>query len=153
MTLIDRGGGEYIDDETGEMFSIPDGTDACLVLARALFEAKAQAKAWEQRAAVAQAGLLERQTEKRVVYDDRAVSFRQNTVRKFDVETYRRWIEDAQVEIGDLFELAHAAKDIDPDWLQSPKLVANVASFRRESLGRPWLAVDVVRKVAPGGVK
>lgn len=153
MTLIDSGDGLYTDPETGELFDIPAGTDRCLALARALFEAKAQVKAWEQRAAVAQSGLLEYQEERRAIYDDRAVSFRQNPVRKFDADAFRAWVEDAQLAPGELFELVFAAKDFDIGAVASPMLAANVSRFRTETLGRPWLAVDVVRKVAPGGVK
>ena len=132
-----------VDYETGEI--LEDAPDLSL-LARQLYDAQQQLKAWEQHCNGLKAILLEKQVEKKVLYGDVSVSVRQAVRANFDAKGYLDSLHYEEVSKGTLVVIIQAAKDFDPGQLPA---FTDPLSFVSHQPSKPYVVVELVRKDAP----
>ena len=141
---------DFVNPETGEIEEIPDGMDRLFWAAQRLMEAHDQIKAWEARAGMLKAELLN-QDERKAVYGDVAVSVRSNLRQEFDADGFREWLADCQPTEAELAGLAFAAKAFAPGPETPARMVEAIARHTHGKPTRPFIVVERVRKLAPAG--
>ena len=132
-----------VDADTGELLEgIPDLS----LLARQLYDAQQQLKAWEQHCNGLKAILLEKQVEKKVIYGDVSVSVRQAVRTVFDAVGWRGGLFYDELSKEALAAIIDAAKDFDINQLPT---ILEAARFVSHQPSKPYVVVELVRKDAP----
>lgn len=143
--LID---GVRVDDETGEILGDVTGSDRAAYAARQLADCKAQIKAYEQAAAIWQQALFKYQGDKTATYGDLRASIRQSRRTEQDVAGMREFIAGVEWTRDELKGFAIAAKGFDLGLLDENSVEA-LSRFQRETMTRPFVVIETVRKPAP----
>lgn len=144
MSLIEIDDGVFADEETGEIVDIPAGTDRCLLLARKLDEASTQIAAWTKFAAVAKAGLIRYQSERRAEYDGLVVRIQQN--QRSDVDASK---------FADFLDSVEAPREVLMGLLKESKIPAALVPTEAKdcithSMTKLFVVAEKARKRAPG---
>lgn len=148
---------DFVNPETGEIEEIPEGMDRLFWAAQRLLEAHDQIRAWEARAGMLKAALIDGQDERKAVYGDVSVSVRTALRHEFDADAFREWLADASPTAVELDALAFAAKGFAPGPETPTRMTEAIARHTHGKPTRPFIVVERVRKIAPntptGGTK
>lgn len=141
--------GVLVDTDSGEILEGP--ADKLAYAVAQYIDSKEQIKAHEQQAAIWQQSILRYQPEKSVTYGSKRISIRQNKRRDQDIDAIREFIRDAELTRDDALNMALSAKGFDTATL-TEHLRDAVEGMTNETLTRPFVVVDTVRKPAPAVV-
>lgn len=141
--LVEMGEGLWVEDSTGEIEEIGEDTDRCMLLALALDEAQIQIRAWERQAAVAKAGLLRYQEERRAEYAGVVVRVQQNQRKDVEAPALANWL------------LEHSTPEAMADVIAASRVPVTVVPLEanhvvRHSVTRPFIVCERARRRAPG---
>lgn len=140
--------GVLVDEDTGEILGDMPGFDRAAWAATRLQEYKAQIKAYEQAAAIAEQVLLRYQGTKTADYGNLRASVRQNARNTQDVNAIREWIRETELTREDLVKFATSAKGWDVTKLPEP-LADVVNDHTAHGMTRPFVVLETVRRPAP----
>ena len=145
---------EFVFEDTGEVEEIPEGMDRLYWAAQRLMECQEQVRAWEARAGMLKAALLDGQEDRKAVYGEVAVSVRSALRQEFDAEGFREWLMDCQPTVRELAGLAFAAKAFAPGPETPARMTEGIARHTHGKPTRPFIVIERVRKLAgEGGMK